>query len=280
MQLSLRDMNNDDWEIGYFLTQQNKWAHRPEDWKLALKFGQGVVAEIDGKPAGCGMIWQWGSDMAIIGHVIVDNNFQGKGVGFKLIERLIEICETKNIRLHATEMGIGLYRKFDFKPYGKIHQHQTRSMGSISVPTSGIGLSIRSGKPGDAETLATIDAHTQGFCRKGFYEHQLTNETVYLLESESGCEGFAVIRKFGHGVVIGPFFAKQQLHAELLFSHCASFHIGEFVRIDTFDSPSFSVWLDNIGVPCIDSPVFMVRGETHKNTGEFNLYGMATQALG
>lgn len=281
MSIILRDMIPDDWEIGYALTQQNKWAHRPDDWKTALLFGRGTVAEIDGISVGCGMIWLWGDENAIIGHVIVDENHQGKGIGKALMEKLISLSGERTIRLHATQMGEGLYLKLGFKPVGRIHQHQISSLPFLMPQALPESYTIRKGNRSDCEHLTDADYKAQGFFRPEVILHQIENEDVFILEGSARILAMLVVRKFGHGTVIGPIMAKNRKDAELLFSHCVCPLEGQFVRVDTTDTDDFSSWLTDAGIPCIDSPTLMVKGQPHiPEDDSYHIYGMITQSMG
>lgn len=127
MSITLRAMTADDIEPSFAITQRLEMATPPrEDWSQAIMLGEGVVAEENGDYLGCAIGWRWGERAATIGLVVVNEQFRGRGVGKQLMLALLEKFPGYNVRLHATEMGKGLYAKLGFNATGYIQQHPRR----------------------------------------------------------------------------------------------------------------------------------------------------------
>jgi GNAT superfamily N-acetyltransferase len=91
--VTLRAMTQADIERAVELSRDHGWPHREEDWSLLLDLGEGLVAELDGRVQGTIMAWRFGVDMATLGLVIVDKALQGRGMGRKMMEAMLNRLE-------------------------------------------------------------------------------------------------------------------------------------------------------------------------------------------
>lgn len=62
-----------------------KWPHRLEDWAMLQRVAQGFVAVHNGRLIGSAFACHQG-EFSTIGPVIVSDDYQGKGIGRKLME--------------------------------------------------------------------------------------------------------------------------------------------------------------------------------------------------
>lgn len=276
-----RAMNAHDIEHGYAMTQQLKWPHRREDWLQALALGEGVVIEEQGKMLGCAMLWRWGERAATIGLVMVDSQQQGRGLGKQLMLTLLEKVPDYNVRLHATEMGKGLYEKLGFVTTGQILQHQTRSLEAAPTVSLPAGLQLRRAQAQDAHTLTALDQQAHGMLRPLLINHLITQHQTVLLEDAQGeVHGFASLRRFGHGWAIGPVIANDFAVAQALVASLMQGLRGEFVRIDTDAALPLAAWLATLGLAQVDNPTTMVRGTPWTpHAGGMQAFGLMTQAM-
>ncbi|MCK9444135.1 MAG: ribosomal protein S18-alanine N-acetyltransferase [Tissierellaceae bacterium] len=82
-----------------------------------------IVAELDGVVVGYGGIWII-IDEGHITNIAVESKYRGLGVGKKLVEGLIDICRSSNIKAMTLEVrrtnvsAQNLYRKYGFKDSG------------------------------------------------------------------------------------------------------------------------------------------------------------------
>ncbi|WP_312837270.1 GNAT family N-acetyltransferase, partial [Pantoea sp.] len=157
MSMTLRPMQAGDIGQAFALTQKLKWPHRREDWQQALALGEGIVALEQDQVIGSAIAWRWGDDYATIGLVIVDDRQQGRGIGKQLMLTLLERLSGYNVRLHATEMGRGLYEKLGFVATGRIKQLQTRARAAPPPLALPAGLQLRRAAPQDAQRLTLLD---------------------------------------------------------------------------------------------------------------------------
>jgi len=279
MSLIIRAMTPDDIDQCYALTQALKWPHRREDWQLALQLGEGTVIEEQGRLIGSAVLWRWGDRAATLGLIIVDNQQQGRGLGKQLMLAQLEKLPDCNVRLHATEMGKGLYEKLGFVSYGEIRQHQTRAVTTlpdIVIPT---GMQLRPARQTDHATLVTRDQQANGMHRPALIAHLLRDcQTVILEDAQQQIQGFASLRRFGHGWAIGPVIAADFRAAQALVASLMQSLQGEFLRIDTDAILPMAAWLESLGIPQVDAPATMVRGTPWTPQG-MQAFGLMTQAM-
>lgn len=279
MSLIIRAMTPDDIEQCYALTQALKWPHRREDWQLALQLGEGTVIEEQGRLIGSAVLWRWGERAATLGMIIVDNQQQGRGLGKQLMLAQLEKLPDCNVRLHATEMGKGLYEKLGFVSCGEIRQHQTRAVTTLPDMVIPAGMQLRPATQADHATLVTRDQQANGMHRPALIAHLLRDcQTVLLEDAAQQIQGFASLRRFGHGWAIGPVIAADFPTAQALVASLMQSLQGEFLRIDTDATLPMAAWLESLGIPQVDAPTTMVRGTPWTPQG-MQAFGLMTQAM-
>jgi hypothetical protein len=101
-----------------------------------------------------------------------------------------------------------------------------------------------------------------------------------VLDHEAGPRGFALLRRFGRGHLIGPVVAPDAESAKVLIAHLVGQNAGRFTRIDIDQASGLSEWLEEIGLPAVDAPTTMQRGQQVVTSPEGpRLFAVATQAL-
>ncbi|WP_210452762.1 GNAT family N-acetyltransferase [Pantoea ananatis] len=279
MTFDIRSMTTEDIPQVYAMSQALNWPHRHEDWAIGIELGEGVVIEDQGEVIGSAILWRWGDKAATIGLVIVANSHQGRGLGKQLMLALLEKVPGYNVRLHATEMGKGLYEKLGFVACGKILQYQTQSLTTLPRVAIPAGLTLRSATLDDRDALVNMDQAAHGLFRPALVAHLITdNQTVILQDDEQRLKGFASLRRFGRGWVIGPVIAEDFPVAQALTAALMQGMKGEYLRMDTDAALQLAPWLESLGLTNVDAPVTMVRGEVWVAQG-MQAFGLTTQAM-
>ncbi|WP_142501542.1 GNAT family N-acetyltransferase [Klebsiella sp. 2680] len=281
MNITLRAMITDDIEPAFAMTQHLKWPHRREDWAQALSLGEGVVAEEEGAFLGCAIGWRWGEQAATIGLVMVNDQYQGRGIGRQLMLAQLEKFPGYNVRLHATEMGKGLYAKLGFNVTGHIQQHQTRALATVPAVTLPTELTLGKADVSDASLLTELDHQAHGMWRPHLINQLISeHQTVIARDAQQRIHGFASLRRFGHGWAIGPLIAETLSVAQPLVAVLMQGLGGEFVRIDTDGALPLAEWLETLGMAQVDAPVTMIRGTVWSPLdGGMQAFGLMTQAM-
>lgn len=279
--LSVRPMQADDLEGAVKLTRALHWPHRPEDWELHFRLGRGwVVCSGPGELAGIILWWPCGAAFGTVGLVVVAESHQGKGIGRRLMDRVMEEAGARALQLIATRAGIKLYQQCGFREIGTISQHQgTLVCAEAVAPPAGIVQ--RPVVPGDLAALLDLDAAAFGGDRRTLYEALLDVGGGVVAERDGNACGFALQRPFGRGTLIGPVVADDEALAISLVSHllCAS---QGFTRLDIpADAAGLASWLASAGLACVDQGAIMVRGEVPMVRAEsrFRVFGIASQGF-
>ena len=116
----LRSFRASDLAAAQALSAELRWPHRLEDWRFALTYGAGVVAERDGDIVGAALRLLWGTDRATLGLVLVSPALQGHGIGRRLMTALLKDTGRRNVLLHATAGGQVLYEGLGLRSVGEI----------------------------------------------------------------------------------------------------------------------------------------------------------------
>ena len=138
---------------------------------------------------------------------------------------------------------------------------------------------IRTFRTEDLYAIRVLDRRASGMGRGALLEALFALGTGMVLEREGRIAGYACVRRWGRGIVIGPVVAQDAAQAKALIARLAAAHVGEFVRIDVTRG-DLSQWLEEIGLPRVDLVVSMVRGDPPVRAPDATLYALSNQSLG
>lgn len=276
---TLRAMTAQDLASAHKLSSEQQWPHRKADWARLLGLGHGVVAECDGHVVGTTMWWTYGADHAVVGMVIVANSQQGQGLGRRLMQAAFDAIGDRSILLNATDAGLPLYRSLGFETIGTIFQHQG---AAFAVPIAELipDERIAPMKAGEIETIAMLDRRAIGMDRRDVVLFLCDHAQGVVLNRSGEQAGYALFRRFGRGLSIGPVVAPDQGGAKALISHWLGSNPGMFCRLDVPEESGLSAWLDGLGLPCVGRVTRMCRGTPPSADKDVQVYSLANQALG
>lgn len=278
--VSLRPLRAKDLQAALALSEEVRWPHRLADWQLALRHGDGLVAERDGKVVGTGLRWLWGDRHATIGLVIVSPSCQGRRIGHRLMSALLDGLDERSVLLHATADGRGLYERLGFERVGELRQHQGAALPAPLIALDA-GWRLRPAGQGDLDALVALDEQARGMPRAALIgELMAMAESTVVLDHEGRPRGFAMLRRFGRGDVIGPVVAPDDSGAKALIAHLAGLNAGRFTRIDIDVASGLAEWLETLGLLRVDAPTTMLRGPALRSAPDLRLVAIAMQALG
>nr|WP_222859095.1 GNAT family N-acetyltransferase [Paraburkholderia phenoliruptrix] len=267
------------------MTVELKWPHRPDDWKFVAQLGTGFVSEDASGVIGTALCWKYGRDRASLGMVIVSPARQGHGIGRKLMELLLEELGGRITFLHATAAGQPLYEKLGFRATGTLDQHQGAAFQPplVSLPA---GERLRPLGSSDTARLVELASQASGLDRGEVLPALLENADGIALDRDGELIGFALFRRFGRGFAIGPVVAPasgDSSRAKALISHWLALNEGVFVRVDTPGDSGLTGWLEQLGLPRVDTVVRMVRNAQPQNVAAnaspYLQYGIINQAI-
>lgn len=275
-----RPLTAGDLPAAHELSVAVKWPHRREDWEFALNLGTGVGAEDHGTLLATALHWKFGADHASLGMVIVAPEQQGRGIGRDLMTRTMDALGERTTFLNATPAGQPLYEKFGFKAIGSIHQHQGTGGAHPPAVQLAPGERIRPLGARDPGRLSALLNRAAGYDRTQVLGALLNVAEGVVLDRDGEPVGFALMRRFGRGHVIGPLVAPHIEGAQALISHLVGSNEGKFVRIDVDGNSGLSDWLDGLGLQQVDAVVTMVRGAAPQPESDVRVFAITNQALG
>lgn len=283
-EIDIRPMTEADLGQMHQLSIGVGWPHRPEDWRLVMSVGEGLVAcDTIGRALGSAMWWTFGESFATVGMVITSPRLQAQGAGRQLMEMIFEQSGDRDLRLSATKAGYRLYRSLGFEPIGRIFQHQGRNVALPSPLPSPLPAmpGLRGAVPSDLDALVRLDASAYGANRDRVIAALMGPSTGTVIERDGAIVGFALCRPFGRGHVVGPIVAEDDEMAIALLAPHVQAHQGNFLRVDTAQEQGhFGAFLESCGMTIFDSVTPMIRGQHHSALGAVRTFGLANQALG
>lgn len=254
------------------------WLHREQDWEMVIRLGDGIAIMRDGAMIATAISWSLGPSHAAFGMIIVALEFQGGGIGKRLMAQLLAQTEGRAQLLTATEAGRPLYEKVGFAAYGMVHQHHGVVTGTPEILPAA-GEVLRGSGPADLETICRLDTAATGLERRPILSALLDLGDAAVLERDGEIIGFSIIRRFGRGEVIGPVVAPDAQGARRLIAHWLAQRQGEFVRID-FGDDELGGWVESFGLAEVDGGVAMARGAPPVPAGPSRRFALINQALG
>jgi GNAT superfamily N-acetyltransferase len=254
------------------------WPYREEDWRFAFDLGHGVAVETDGGLAGTALWWPYEGGFASFGMIIVMPALQGRGIGRRLMDELLRQADGRAVILNSTREGYRLYEQLGFVAYGKLNQHQG-VLGAAPVDAAANGVA-RPARTDDIAAIRELDRRASGMGRTRLLDALFAVGKGAVVERDGRVQGYACVRPFGRGVVVGPVVARDTSGAKALIATLAADHRGSFVRVDVPASTGLSPWLEEIGLPHVDDVVSMVRGKRPTSAGDATLFALSNQSLG
>jgi GNAT superfamily N-acetyltransferase len=278
---TLRPMHAGDLVAMHRLAQQMSWPHRAEDCAQLFALGAGTVAvDAAGLTVGVGLRWSFGHDVGTIGLVLVAPDRQGRGIGRALMTALIADSEPRTLMLNATAEGLELYKKLGFVSTGFVQQHQARLAEAPVLPPVPT-VSVRRAVPADHTALCSLDAAAFGTDRSALISRLLADGDAWVVDHAGRPAGFAVLRAFGRGAIIGPIVAPGEDEAIALVATAAQAAPPGVLRVDIpAQAERLAAWLTAVGLPAIDTVTIMLRGNWPATQKAPQRFGLALQAWG
>ncbi|MDE2334051.1 MAG: GNAT family N-acetyltransferase [Rhodospirillales bacterium] len=277
----LRPLTTKDLAAAHGLTRAIGWPHRREDWALALRLGSGVAAEEDGRLIGTALRWTYGAADARIGMIVVAPSDQSRGLGRRLTQAALRPLRHRSVTLHGTPAGLSLYASLGFETVGVVRQLQGAAFRP-GVPALRAGERLRPIGRSDPAVLAALDRAATGSDRSRVLAALLQARSGVVLDRAGTIRGFALLRRFGHGLLIGPVEAPDAASAKAMILHHLGSHAGQFIRIDVPEETGLVAWLLRLGLADAGTVTFMRKGvapPSHRR-GQPRVYALMSQALG
>lgn len=282
--LTLRTITTEDLSACHRLSLQFKWPHRLDDWQFLLQMGQGYLLENSAPEAplrvvGSVVCTTFGQSHAVIGMLLVQAELQRRGLGRRIMQHVASQVDGRSLMVNATAAGMALYRQLGFVQEDVLHQFQGASAQPVLVSLPP-GERVRPMGKNDVTRLLQLDAQATGMDRSKLLLALLEISEGVALDRDGEMLGFALVRRFGHGRVIGPVVAPDAERAKGLIAHWINTYSDSFVRLDVFQSSGLPDWLDKLGMTCVDQVTRMRKGPSPVRDGTMQLFSIVNQALG
>lgn len=256
------------------------WPHRREEWAMLLALGQGFVALQGDTVVGTTMLTPFGEDYATVNMVIVAAAMRGRGLGRKLMDAALQACGARECRLTATAAGRPLYEKLGFAAIHEIRQHQGIAAPLPADATEDANVPDWAG-PESFAAIAALDRQALGGERGLLLGLLAEAGRMAVLRRDGRIVGYAALRPFGRGEVIGPVVANTLEQAHSLMSFLIASRPGAFLRVDTAEWRQLSPWLSARGLAGAGGGIVMRRNATGRQpSGPAKPFALASQALG
>ncbi|ANL69530.1 GCN5-related N-acetyltransferase protein (plasmid) [Rhizobium phaseoli] len=257
------------------LSKQAGWPHRTEDWQMALALSDGMIALEDDRVVGTVLVTPYKQDCATINMVIVDETIRGRGLGRRLMDAALRIAGDRPLRLVATTAGLPLYQKLGFHETGTVLQHQGLAR-EIPAPAG-----TEAATADDLPEIMTLDRVAFGADRENLLSYLAKVGEFAVIRRDGGVSGFACMRAFGRGEVIGPVVATNIEDARKLIEHHIARRPGHFLRVDTTAETGLSPWLAEQGFAHVGGGIAMRHPSAgHAAAPAATTFALASQALG
>lgn len=221
MSVNVRLMTKSERDIEFAMKMKNhvKWNQIPADWVRFIDFDpEGCfIAEMDGQMVGTGTTTTYGTKVAWIGMIIVDENYRRHGIGRQIMLACMDYCKRKNIevpKLDATPLGNKLYLTLGFVEEFLMDRREGRG-GSFEVAPS-----VRKFGSADMDDVIKFDAECFGVPRPHIIERFVGEypEIGFVSRDADGrIDGFLLGRKGLNAWQLGPWVADNPAAGEELF---------------------------------------------------------------
>ena len=259
------------------LSEALNWPYRLEDWQFALQLGHGRAVELHGRLCATALWWLYEDAFASCGMIIVSPVLQHQGIGSMLMEELLAQTQGRTVILRSTREGRRLYEGIGFLPFGRVEQHQgILAAAPLETPTA----DIRPCHAADLSAICRLDRRASGMGRAILLEALAARGAIVVMERSGEISGYACIRRWGRGAVIGPVVARDTKDAKALIAAQLASQAGNFVRIDVPDSSGISPWLVDAGLSCVDQVTSMLRGNPLRTSADATLFALSSQSMG
>lgn len=271
-----------DHDLGalHTLTVSVNWPHRPQDIRLLQEVGSGFLVrdEID-RPLASGFHFRMG-DFATIGMMITLPRLQALGAGSWMLEQVLEDAGAAGYLLNSTRRGYALYEKAGFRVVRNIHQHQGIA-GAARLPADAAGGSFRDLGAGDRAAVLALDRAAFGADRAVILERLLDHATGRVAVDRGQVTGFALMRTFGQGRVIGPIICADEATAIGLIAPLIRQAEGTHLRVDVpAQYAALGGFLHAAGLGIFDRVIEMTKGKAPQRGRDVHVMGLAAHAFG
>lgn len=219
-------------------------------------------------------------DFTYVGPLGVHPDFQRLGIGFALMERILEWLDGQGVTrvaLDASPMGQSIYERLGFVPFDLVNIFQRQNGGSSFQPPTGVQhLSLQ-----NLDLITATDKQAFGTDRSRLLSALLEvypQRCFFLKDEQGNINGYLIAQERS----IGPWVAQTKAEAESLLKAALSlpFDDGPVSVIVPDENFEATALLQNFGFEKIRMLRHMLRGSKRPAGQRENLYGQTSPSLG
>lgn len=256
------------------------WPHRLRDLTALFEIGEGFVILAGASIVGMGMRWLWGPDEASLGLIAVHPSWRGRGFSKHLMNALCTGLEHRSVRMQITPPVPEWAIRLGFSHIGDIARLEGRAAlpPLVALPE---GYRLRPAGSKDLPLLTSLDTAATGMTRGKMLQSWQPNAlAAMVLDHPDGARGFALMRRFGRGAVIGPVIAPCIETAKALIAQLAAMADGRFLRLDVMGASDLRDWIVTLGLQQSSYTAVMVKGDRRVRQQDCCCVVLADETLG
>lgn len=226
------------------------WNQTAADWKFLIDTPGHIslAAVLSDQIIGTTIATNYANQLAWIGMVLVDTNYQGKGISKKLLSGILEqTASMRAIKLDATPQGQKIYQKFDFKAEFEISR---LTLQLPLIPETFDAVGCAPAEQTDGPDIIALDAEVFGANRFHLLSWLLTtNSGKSFVTRKNGCiTGFATGRSGRKYYQVGPVSAGTVAEAKILIASVLKTFKSHPIVVDVLnDKQGLIDWLITLG---------------------------------
>jgi len=291
------------------LREQAGWNQTDDDWRRLLAWEPSGcwIAELDGRIVASTTVTTYGTRIAWIGMVLVDEIHRRRGIGTRMLAHAHEYLGAEGVRtvaLDATPAGRSLYETLGYRERYGLERWRgtlnppsevTRAATGIrpadvatATPEAASRATLTAGHvrpllPADLAAVAAYDAPVFGTDRTRLLDSLANGHPAdcVVAERAGALTGYALCRPGARAVHLGPLVADDSLTAELLAWAALRDHRGRETIVDVVTSNQHAVTLaGRLGLAPVRPFIRMTRGAEPPSPDLRRLYTSAGPEIG
>ena len=283
--LRIRALTLADVPAAQRLREQAGWNQSDADWARLLAWEpKGCwLAELDGRVVASTTVTTYGTRIAWIGMVLVDEAWRGRGIGRRMLghaEAALDARGIATVALDATPAGIPLYERLGYRARHGLE----RWRGLVDVVSGpSVTPEIRPMTAADLAAVAAYDARAFGTDRARILAALFDGDPAgcVVAERDGTVRGYALSRTGARARHLGPLVADDLDTAGRLARAALLHHRGTEALMDVVTTNEAAVALaGRLGLAPVRPFTRMTRGEAPPEPDLHRLYTSAGPEIG
>lgn len=277
MLVTRRPLNINDLPACLQLTVDRGWEPDTAKWKLLLKVGEGWgIDHPDGGLAASVILTRHGTNVAVIGMLMVRRDLAGQGLGRSLLRYILRRARTATVYVYADQITHPFYAKLGFVTVDRLITHRGKLTANF-----GTSATSRVFEKDDLPEILAVDQAAFGAERTRLIDELVPiAKQIRVTEQKGKITGYGMVWKSLDVVQIGPVVAADNETAlRLIVDLARDQHVA--VRMDLArQHDALSAWAKEVGLTASSETSMMVFNNQEIPGNRSCLYTVAMQATG